>query len=174
MGQRPFVAIALVVVGHATLELIAASNPAYAVYLFIYLFQVPVFVTISGYFAKSTPPGVPAVQAAVHRHPRSVPGLRDHLERHPLGDQRNAQARLRDPVVDALVSARAVHLARDAAVPRRAALSAGHQHHPLGRRGLPLEHGRHALAVPGRRDAAVLSCSAGRSGSGTWVNAGSR
>ncbi len=53
-----FVAVVLVVIGHATLKLIAGSDPSYAVYLFVYLFQVPLFVMISGYFAKATPPGV--------------------------------------------------------------------------------------------------------------------
>ena len=50
-----FAAIALVVVGHATLELISKSDPAYSVYLFVYLFHVPVFVAISGHFAKAAP-----------------------------------------------------------------------------------------------------------------------
>jgi fucose 4-O-acetylase-like acetyltransferase len=51
-----WVAIALVVVGHAILKLIAASDAAYSTYLFIYLFHVPVFVSVSGYFAKTGPP----------------------------------------------------------------------------------------------------------------------
>lgn len=51
-----WVAIALVVVGHAILKLIAASDVAYSTYLFIYLFHVPVFVAVSGYFAKTGPP----------------------------------------------------------------------------------------------------------------------
>ena len=50
--------MALVIVGHATLKMISTSDPAYAVYLFVYLFQVPAFVMISGYFAKSTLPTV--------------------------------------------------------------------------------------------------------------------
>ena len=53
-----FAAVVLVIVGHATLKLIAASDVAYSLYLFVYLFQVPAFVLISGYFAKSKPPGV--------------------------------------------------------------------------------------------------------------------
>jgi fucose 4-O-acetylase-like acetyltransferase len=52
-----WLAIALVVIGHGILPLIAASNAAYSVYLFIYAFHVPVFVAVSGYMAKSTPPG---------------------------------------------------------------------------------------------------------------------
>jgi fucose 4-O-acetylase-like acetyltransferase len=53
-----FAAMFLVIVGHATLKLISASDTAYALYLFVYVFQVPAFVLISGYFAKATPPGV--------------------------------------------------------------------------------------------------------------------
>lgn len=52
-----WIAIALVVVGHGILPLIAASDAAYAVYLFIYAFHMPMFVVVSGYFAKSGPPG---------------------------------------------------------------------------------------------------------------------
>lgn len=51
-----FVAIALVVLGHGTLKLIAKSDPAYSLYLFIYLFHIPVFVAVSGYFARSGSP----------------------------------------------------------------------------------------------------------------------
>jgi fucose 4-O-acetylase-like acetyltransferase len=51
-----FVAIALVVLGHGTLKLISKSDPAYSLYLFIYLFHIPVFVAVSGYFAKAGPP----------------------------------------------------------------------------------------------------------------------
>ncbi|MGD8195846.1 acyltransferase family protein [Herbiconiux sp. P18] len=52
-----FVAITLVVIGHAVLKLIAESDTAYGVYLFIYAFHVPVFVAVAGYFAKSDAPG---------------------------------------------------------------------------------------------------------------------
>ncbi|TFD48965.1 fucose 4-O-acetylase [Cryobacterium frigoriphilum] len=52
-----WVAITLMVVGHAILKLIGDSDTAYATYLFIYAFHVPVFVAVSGYFAKSGPPG---------------------------------------------------------------------------------------------------------------------
>ncbi len=57
-----WVAITLVVVGHAILKLISESDVAYSVYLFIYTFHVPVFVAVSGYFAKSGPPGVRQLQ----------------------------------------------------------------------------------------------------------------
>ncbi|WP_022901630.1 acyltransferase family protein [Humibacter albus] len=52
-----WLAITLVVIGHAITKLIADSDSAYTLYLFIYLFHVPVFVTVAGYFAKAQPPG---------------------------------------------------------------------------------------------------------------------
>lgn len=52
-----WIAITLMVVGHAILKLIGDSDTAYAAYLFIYAFHVPVFAAVSGYFAKSGPPG---------------------------------------------------------------------------------------------------------------------
>ena len=52
-----WIAITLMVIGHAILKLIGESDTAYGVYLFIYAFHVPVFVAVSGYFAKSGPPG---------------------------------------------------------------------------------------------------------------------
>ena len=57
-----WLAITLVVIGHAILKLIADSDAAYTAYLFIYLFHVPVFVTVSGYFAKAQPPGYRGVK----------------------------------------------------------------------------------------------------------------
>jgi fucose 4-O-acetylase-like acetyltransferase len=57
-----FVAVVLVVIGHATLKMISGSDPAYSVYLFVYLFHIPVFVAVSGYFARATPPGVPQLK----------------------------------------------------------------------------------------------------------------
>jgi fucose 4-O-acetylase-like acetyltransferase len=57
-----WIAITLVVVGHAILKLIHDSDAAYEVYLFIYAFHVPVFVGVSGYFAKSGPPGTRQLQ----------------------------------------------------------------------------------------------------------------
>ena len=50
-----WIAIVLVVVGHAILKLIGESDPAYELYLFIYAFHVPLFVAVSGYFAKAAP-----------------------------------------------------------------------------------------------------------------------
>ncbi|GAA2223115.1 acyltransferase family protein [Herbiconiux moechotypicola] len=60
-----FVAITLVVAGHAILKLIAESDAAYGVYLFIYSFHVPVFVAVAGYFAKATPPGAKQLKRIV-------------------------------------------------------------------------------------------------------------
>jgi fucose 4-O-acetylase-like acetyltransferase len=57
-----WIAITLMVVGHAILKLIGESDAAYAVYLFIYAFHVPVFVGVSGYFAKAGPPGTRQLQ----------------------------------------------------------------------------------------------------------------
>ncbi|HSP53186.1 MAG TPA: acyltransferase family protein [Cryobacterium sp.] len=52
-----WIAITLVVVGHAILKLISESDVAYEFYLFIYAFHVPLFVAVSGYFARSGPLG---------------------------------------------------------------------------------------------------------------------
>ena len=51
-----FVAIALVVVGHAVQRLIGDSDAALIEYLFIYAFHMPLFAIISGYFSKPGPP----------------------------------------------------------------------------------------------------------------------
>ncbi|WP_241981151.1 acyltransferase family protein [Cryobacterium algoritolerans] len=52
-----WIAITLVVMGHAILKLINGSDVAYEAYLFIYAFHVPLFVAVSGYFARSGPLG---------------------------------------------------------------------------------------------------------------------
>jgi fucose 4-O-acetylase-like acetyltransferase len=52
-----WIAITLMVIGHAILKLIDNSDVAYEVYLFIYAFHVPLFVAVSGYFARSGPAG---------------------------------------------------------------------------------------------------------------------
>jgi len=51
-----FVAITLVVIGHAIQRLIGDSDAALVTYLFIYAFHMPLFAMISGYFSK---PGSP-------------------------------------------------------------------------------------------------------------------
>ena len=57
-----WIAITLVVIGHGILPLISEDDVAYSVYLFIYSFHVAVFVTVSGYFAKSGPPNARALR----------------------------------------------------------------------------------------------------------------
>jgi fucose 4-O-acetylase-like acetyltransferase len=52
-----WIAVTFVVIGHAILKLIGEADTAYTMYLFIYAFHVPVFVAVSGYFAKSGTPG---------------------------------------------------------------------------------------------------------------------
>ncbi len=60
-----WIAITLVVIGHGILPLIGEDDAAYSVYLFIYSFHVAVFVTVSGYFAKSGPPNSRALRLIV-------------------------------------------------------------------------------------------------------------
>ncbi|QEO13467.1 acyltransferase family protein [Agromyces intestinalis] len=57
-----WIAITLVVIGHGILPLIGEDDAAYSAYLFIYSFHVAVFVTVSGYFAKSGPPTARALK----------------------------------------------------------------------------------------------------------------
>ncbi|MCU1569559.1 MAG: fucose 4-O-acetylase [Naasia sp.] len=47
-----FVAILLVVVGHSVQRLAGELDPAFAVYLLIYSFHIPLFVLVSGHFAR--------------------------------------------------------------------------------------------------------------------------
>ncbi len=54
-----FLAVTLVVIGHAVQRLTADSDHALIVYLFIYAFHMPAFAIISGYFSK---PGAPSTQ----------------------------------------------------------------------------------------------------------------
>ncbi len=51
-----FVCVTLVVIGHGIQRLTADSDPALALYLFIFAFHMPAFAIISGYFSKSDPP----------------------------------------------------------------------------------------------------------------------
>ena len=51
-----FLAVTLVVVGHAVQRLTAESNNALTLYLVIYAFHMPAFAIISGYFSKAVPP----------------------------------------------------------------------------------------------------------------------
>jgi len=51
-----FAAIALMVAGHAMTKMVGENDAAFTVYVFIYAFHVPVFVAVSGYFAKASAP----------------------------------------------------------------------------------------------------------------------
>lgn len=51
-----FLAVTLVVMGHAIQRLTAESNNALTLYLVIYAFHMPAFAIISGYFSKAIPP----------------------------------------------------------------------------------------------------------------------
>lgn len=51
-----FAAIALMVAGHAMTKMVGENDAAFTVYVFIYAFHVPVFVAVSGYFAKASGP----------------------------------------------------------------------------------------------------------------------
>nr|WP_232842388.1 acyltransferase family protein [Terrimesophilobacter mesophilus] len=51
-----FLAVTLVVMGHAIQRLTAESDNALTLYLVIYAFHMPAFAIISGYFSKSVPP----------------------------------------------------------------------------------------------------------------------
>ena len=60
-----FVAITLVVIGHAIQRLIADSDAALVAYLFIYAFHMPLFALISGYFSKPGPPNERRMQRVI-------------------------------------------------------------------------------------------------------------
>ncbi|MGV8877145.1 MAG: acyltransferase family protein [Rhodoglobus sp.] len=51
-----FLAVTLVVIGHATQRLTHDSDNALALYLIIYAFHMPAFAIISGYFSQALPP----------------------------------------------------------------------------------------------------------------------
>lgn len=53
-----FLAVTLVIVGHAIQRLTYDSDAAYTIYVAIYAFHIPLFLLISGYFSKSTPPTI--------------------------------------------------------------------------------------------------------------------
>lgn len=53
-----FLAVTLVIVGHALQRLTYDSPAAYAIYVAIYAFHIPLFLLVSGYFMKSEPPTV--------------------------------------------------------------------------------------------------------------------
>lgn len=53
-----FACIVLVVMGHAIQRQISDSDNALTLYLFVYAFHMPAFAIVSGYFSKSSPPGI--------------------------------------------------------------------------------------------------------------------
>ncbi len=53
-----FLAVTLVIVGHAVQRLTYDSQAAFTIYVAIYAFHIPLFLLISGYFTKSDPPTV--------------------------------------------------------------------------------------------------------------------
>ncbi len=57
-----FIAIALVVIGHAIQRLTADNDAAMALYLIIYSFHMPLFAIASGWFSKASPPDAVALQ----------------------------------------------------------------------------------------------------------------
>lgn len=60
-----FIAIALVVVGHAIQRLTADSDAAMSLYLIIYSFHMPLFAIASGWFSKAAPPDAVALQKLI-------------------------------------------------------------------------------------------------------------
>ena len=48
-----FGAIALMVAGHTLTKMVGENDSAFALYIFIYAFHVPVFVAVSGYFSRT-------------------------------------------------------------------------------------------------------------------------
>ncbi len=60
-----FIAIALVVIGHAIQRLTADSDAAMSLYLIIYSFHMPLFAIASGWFSKAAPPDAAALQKVI-------------------------------------------------------------------------------------------------------------
>ncbi|WP_207453188.1 acyltransferase family protein [Herbiconiux sp. SYSU D00978] len=60
-----FLAVTLVVIGHAVQRLTADSDHALIVYLFIYAFHMPAFAIISGYFSKPGAPSSPQMRRVI-------------------------------------------------------------------------------------------------------------
>jgi len=60
-----FLAITLVVLGHALTKTAAATESSYILYTAIYLFHIPLFVFLSGYFSSADAPTLKRVQGVV-------------------------------------------------------------------------------------------------------------
>lgn len=52
-----FIAIVLVVLGHALTKMVPESQLAFSLYLWIYAFHIPLFVALAGYFSRADPLG---------------------------------------------------------------------------------------------------------------------
>jgi fucose 4-O-acetylase-like acetyltransferase len=60
-----FIAIVLVVLGHSLTKMVPYTESAYALYVTIYLFHIPLFVFLSGYFSKADAPTTERLRAVV-------------------------------------------------------------------------------------------------------------
>lgn len=60
-----FIAIVLVVVGHSLTKMVPETPSAYALYVTIYLFHIPLFVFLSGYFSSADAPTASRVRSVV-------------------------------------------------------------------------------------------------------------
>ena len=60
-----FLAITLVVLGHALTKTTAATDSAYVLYTVIYLFHIPLFVFLSGYFSSADAPTLKRLQSVL-------------------------------------------------------------------------------------------------------------
>ena len=60
-----FLAITLVVLGHALTKTTAATESAYVLYTVIYLFHIPLFVFLSGYFSSADAPTLKRLQSVL-------------------------------------------------------------------------------------------------------------
>lgn len=60
-----FVAIALVVLGHALTKTVAETDSSFVLYVTIYLFHIPLFVFLSGFFASAEAPTPERIKSVV-------------------------------------------------------------------------------------------------------------
>lgn len=60
-----FVAIVLVVLGHALTKTVSETDTTFVLYVTIYLFHIPLFVFLSGYFSPAEAPTVKRIQGVV-------------------------------------------------------------------------------------------------------------
>lgn len=65
LDNSKFLAVTLVVIGHAIQRLTPDSDSAFTLYVVIYAFHIPVFALLSGYFSRSEPPGLRSMMRTV-------------------------------------------------------------------------------------------------------------